>query len=143
MSWLQRFINETEMVSFSGFLRSIGWFVVVILFSVTASVIMLRDGEAYMTWGLQLALAVLGGLFGGSLVGAFNTKTVRTTAKEYAGVAEAKERGKVAGAAAAVAITEAAADARAARANGDTGEAPVVQAENVETVTVEDDRPGA
>jgi hypothetical protein len=119
MSGFQRFINETEMVSFSGFLRAIGWLFVVVIFSVTASIIMLRDGEDYMTWCIQLAGLVVGGLLGGSLVGAFNTKTVRTTAKEYAPVAEAKERGK-------------------ARGKAEAKQSPV-NVENVENVTVTDE----
>lgn len=105
MNWLSRFVNETEMVSFAGFLRAIGWLWVVLVFSVTASVILLRDGDNYMTWGIQVAGLVVGGLLGGSMVGAFNTKTVRTTAKEYAPVAEAKERGKARGKAEAEATT--------------------------------------
>lgn len=130
------FINQTEMVSFSSFIRQIGWLFVVILFSVTASIIMLRDGHDYMTWGFQLAGAVLGALTLYSGIGAFNTKTVRESAKEYAPVAEAKERGKVAGAAAAAVIKEQALDAAAIRANGTTKERPAVEARNVKNMTV-------
>jgi Zn-dependent protease len=138
---LTEFVNGTEMVSFSAFLRAIGWFIAVLTFTVTSCVILLRDGEEYMTWGLQLALAVIGGLLGGSVVGAFSNKVVRETSEKYAPVAEAKERGKVAGAAAAVAIREQVLDAKAARANGSTKEHPAIQADNVERMVVKTELP--
>ena len=136
---LQLFINGTEMTSFSSFMRTIAWTFVVILFSITASVILLRDSEVYMTWGIQLAGLVIGGLLGASGVGAFNTKVQRESAREYAPIAEAKERGKVAGAAAAAVIAEKVADAKSARENGKTTkEHPAVQVN--QTVNTDDER---
>lgn len=94
------FVNRTEMVSFSSFVRSIGWLIAVCTFSYAACHLLLSGDDKQMPWGFQVAVAVLGGLGFASSVGAFNTKTVRESAKEFAQVAEAKERGKAQGAAA-------------------------------------------
>lgn len=144
LSSFSEFINKTEMVSFSGFCRSIGWLFAVILLSVTASVILLRDTEVYMTWGIQIAGLVIGGLLGGSVVGAFSTKVVRESSEKYAPVMEAKARGKAAGAAAAIVIREQALDAAAKRSNGDTKDHPAISINNSEKTLIkpQDDERG-
>lgn len=92
-----KFINQTEMVSLSSFARTVAWVFAFFAFTVTACVLMLTKDEKWVQWGFQLAVAVLSGLGVASGIGAVNTKTVRTTAKEYAPVAEAEARGKAQG----------------------------------------------
>lgn len=118
---LERFINQTEMVSFAGFVRTIGWITVLWAFTAVACILLLRENDL----GFQLAVTVLSGLGFASAIGAYNTKTVRETAKEYAPVAEAKARGKNGHAAPAAVPTAPTAGA-------------AVNVEQAETVTVVD-----
>jgi hypothetical protein len=97
---LTTFVNQTEMVSLSGLARTIGWFVAVVVFTFAACFLLIlgglhavREGKGNeaLTIGLQVTIAVLGGLFAASGVGAVNTHTIRTTAREFK---EAEQRGK-------------------------------------------------
>ena len=138
---LTEFVNRTEMVSFSAFLRAIGWFVAVLAFTATACIVLLRDSETFMPWGIQLAGAVIVGLLGGSAVGAYANKVVRESSEKYAPVAKAKAEGTAAGVAAAAVIREQVLDAKAARGNGTTKEHPAVRIENSERTVVKTETP--
>jgi hypothetical protein len=89
-----RFNNQLEMVSFSSFVRSVVWLLVILAFAAVACALLLSGEDKQMGWGFQVVVAVLGGLGVASGIGAYNTKTVRTSAREYV---EAEARGKAKG----------------------------------------------
>jgi hypothetical protein len=131
-----KFINQTQMASFGGFIGELRWTLVALGLGGADVYCLTRDSAGYQATGLALAGILVGALVVKTATSAYTQKNVRESSREYmegeAKIAEAKERGQVAGAAAAAVIAEKAADAKAARTNG----AAVVHAEHVEQVTV-------
>jgi hypothetical protein len=121
-----RWINQLSMPSVAALVMQVVWIYGSIRFTGVAANMLLREGaqsEIHHSYGFQLAVALLVAWTGGKVTNALSNFGVRKTAKEYV---EAKHKGDVAGAAAAVVIAEQAKDAQAAR-DALTGERPAKQ----------------
>jgi hypothetical protein len=121
-------INNINPSAFGVIVSQLCWFIGSVCFTWVAQVLMLRqDGPALIN-GMPISHdshRQLGFLLAGALLAAWTGKTAanvvdqqlkRKANPDYVPVAEAIERGKVAGAAAAAVVKEAAKDAAAARA---------------------------
>lgn len=144
-------INNINMATAGSLVTNLCWFLGSTALTIVACILLLRqdyhlpDGtlvvvEMQRQLGLTLAGFLLGAWTGKTVAGVADAHNKRKAHPAYAAVVEAKERGAVAGAAAATVIAERAADLRQAR-TVPTGErpAPVVHAEHVEQVTVADE----
>jgi hypothetical protein len=133
MNW-REWINSVNTVSFSSLTNQSLWMMGSLVFTFVAAWLMMRpdqfneagvliaSGSGMRAVGVDLAMALLFAWTGKSAITAASRFGKSKTAVPYV---EAKERGKA----------TAKADAKPV--------APVVQAENVEHVTVEDERPRA
>lgn len=137
-------INNVAMTSFGSLVTNACWFIGSVSLTVVACILLLRlDGpsltngiptshEAQRQLGFALAGILLGAWTGKTVAGVTDAHLKRTANPEYVPVIEAKERGKVAGAAASVAIAEKAADLKMTR------EHPVPAAAAPVTITAQD-----
>jgi hypothetical protein len=95
-----KFVNQLSMVSFGGFVSQIVWMVGSLTFTYLVWWLAVHE-KAY----IELAIALLTAWTGKSVTNAVSNYGTRKTAKEYAPVAEATERGKAQGKAIGEAIT--------------------------------------
>ena len=133
MKWL----NDLNTVSFSSFTNQLLWLATAIHMQYVAHWCIAHGKVDWLVASVPFWVMWLGFLTGKSGITAIRDAVKRNTDVGYV---EAKERGKVAGAAAAAVIAETALDAKAARANGHTVPSPVpttpspVNIEHAETV---------
>ncbi len=122
-----RFINNVNMATLGSITTNVCWFAGSSALTAVACILLLRQDyhlangtlvivEMQRQLGLTLAGFLLGAWTGKTVAGVVDSNNKRTAHPDYAPVLEAKERGKVAGAAAAAVIAEKAADMQAARA---------------------------
>ncbi len=120
------FINNINTSSMGSIVTNVCWFAGSSALTAVACILLLRQDyhlangtlvivEMQRQLGLTLAGFLLGAWTGKTVAGVVDSNNKRTAHPAYAPVLEAKERGKVAGAAAAVVIAEKAADMQAAR----------------------------
>ncbi|HEV8178364.1 MAG TPA: hypothetical protein VGP44_11850 [Gemmatimonadales bacterium] len=132
------FINNLNTASFGSLVTNACWFLGSSALTTVACMLLLREDyhlangtlvivEMQRQLGLTLSGFLLGAWTGKTVAGVADAHSKRQADPRYAEVLEAKERGKVSGAAAAVVIAEKAADMQAARNGVMTGEHPAQQ----------------
>ena len=100
MNRFVEFIAKLQMTAFGAFVSQILWSIGSVSFTLVSCILLLDEGvkaESHHNFGIQLAGFLLAAWTGKSLANWGATHTIRTTAREYKEVAEAKARGKAAG----------------------------------------------
>ncbi len=111
-------INNVNMTTFGPLISNVCWLVGSLAFTYVTCVLLLDEGlksDAHHGIGIQLATALLFAWTGKTAAGVIDANNKRKAHPDYAPVLEAKERGKMAAATAAVVLKEQAADAKATR----------------------------
>lgn len=97
-----QFVNNLNMTTFGPLVSNLCWLIGSIAFTWVACVLLLDDAgkqvEAHHSYGLQLATALLFAWTGKTAAGVIDANNKRKAHPDYAPVAEARERAKMAGA---------------------------------------------
>lgn len=80
---LTRFVNQTQMASFSSFVGEIRWTFVVFILTLVCAWLLTRESETMRATGLAVAGLVGTTLLGKTVAGVVTNKNVRETSREY------------------------------------------------------------
>lgn len=86
-----RFVNQIQMTAFAGLISQVVWLVGSFTLTWVDYRLFTGTDENHLSYGLQLAIALLAAWTGKSITNAASNYGVRTTAREYV---EAKAKGK-------------------------------------------------